>query len=139
MQLVHTARNLFKVPPHPLCPPVLRIVADSLFSLVAADLLQLPACEGYIGCLVVVDHHSKWLVAVPIRNKRAALVASLFEERVLAALPRKPERILTDNGSEFNSGEFKHVLQRYDIHHIFCTPYHPQSNGAVERSNQTVI
>ena len=106
----------FKVPFHPLGPPVLCVVADSPFSLVAVDLLQLPACEGYIGCFVMVDHHSKWLVAVPIRNKRAALVTSHFEERVLAVLPCKPESILTDNGSEFISGEFKHVLQKYDIH-----------------------
>ena len=67
------------------------------------------------------------------------MVASLFEQRVLATLPRKPERILTDNGAEFVSWEFEQVLQKYAIHHIFCTPYHPQSNGAVERSNQTVI
>ena len=121
-------------------PPVLKIQAHYPFDLICADLLQLPKTTGgYIGCLMVVDHFSKWLVAVPIRNKRADTIASVFEHAVLPSLPAKPHRILTDNGSEFSAASFNEILQKYDIKHIYSTPFHPASNGAVERINRTVV
>lgn len=88
-------------------PPILKIQSEHPFQLVAADLLQLPrSAEGCVGCLVIVVHYSKWLVVVPIRNKRADTISSLFKHRVLPCLPGKPENILTDNGVEFTSQLF---------------------------------
>ena len=130
----------YKTPAALAKPPILKIHSEYPFHIIAADLLQLPkTSDGFVGCLVVVDHFSKWLVALPIRNKRAETISSLMEHRVLPCLPGKPGQILTDNGVEFTSQLFNAVLMKYDIHHMHTTPYHPQSNGAVERTNRTVI
>ena len=120
-------------------PPMLKIQARGPFSLIAADLMVLPKTpRGYIGLLVVVDHYTKWLSIVPIKNKQANTVASAFEHHILPKLPVKPSNILTDNGVEFSSEIFNRVLDNYDIKHIYSTPYKPSSNGAVERINRTV-
>ena len=44
---------------------------------------------------------------------------------------------MSDNATAFTSSEFSDFLKRNDIRHILTPPYHPASNGSVERSVQT--
>ena len=50
----------------------------------------------------------------------------------------KLESLQTDNGSEFINEELKMYLSKNRIHHIRGSPYHLQSQGAVEAFNRTV-
>ena len=121
-------------------PPVLKISTQHPFQLMAADLLQLPLTQGgYCAVLAVVDHCSKWLSVMPLRNKRASTVAAAFEHHILPRLLAVPRKLLTDNGAEFSSQVFDEVLNKYGIEHIHSTPYKPSSNGAIERLNRTLI
>ena len=43
----------------------------------------------------------------------------------------------SDNGPQFCLEEFQSFCQMNGIHHILVTPYHPSSNGLVERAVQT--
>ena len=95
--------------------------------------------QGHVGVLVVVDHFSKWLSVIPIRDKRGETIKRAVEERILPSLPYKPIRVLTDNGPEFRSRVLEEILEKYKIEHVLTTPYKPASNGAVERVNRTVI
>ena len=56
--------------------------------------------------------------------------------RATFANHRLPELLVTDNGFVFTSNEFKH-LQRDGIRHVTGAPYHPVTNGLVERAVQT--
>ncbi len=70
-----------------------------------------------------------------------------FLERVHEAAPRKPAKVLTDNGSQFTdrftskarvpSGKhhFDARSKALGIEHRLCPPRHPQTNGMVERFN----
>ena len=44
-----------------------------------------------------------------------------------------PEQIVTDRGPQFISTFFRELLRCVGVHHKLPTPYHPQSNGALER------
>ena len=121
-------------------PPTIKISTDFPFELVAMDLLQLPKTkQGNNYALVMVDHHTKWIAAVPIKNKQSFTITNTFQQLMLPYLPNIPERILTDNGREFVGPEFEEMLQLNNIKHILSTPYTPSSNGAVERINRTII
>ena len=120
-------------------PPMIKIETTEPFELMAADNVLFPRSpSGYIGCCVLVDHNSKWLTVVPIRNKCSSTMVKAFENVMLPSLLKLPRKLLTDNGSEFNSAEFKVLLDRYSITHVNSTPYKASSNGAVERVNRTV-
>ena len=85
---------------------------------------------------VVIDHHSRYLWAKATKTNTATdainTLVGIFGEVA------KPERILTDNGSNFTSNAFKRFLERNQITHSFTSTYHPQTNGCNEKANDAV-
>ena len=49
------------------------------------------------------------------------------------------ERLLTDNGNGYRSLEWKRRCAELDIRHTRTRPYHPATNGKVERFNRTLL
>ena len=47
-------------------------------------------------------------------------------------------RLLSDNGSGYVSRAFRDHLNLVGIHHIRAAPYHPQTNGKLERYHQSI-
>ncbi|KAM7281410.1 uncharacterized protein ISCGN_005791, partial [Ixodes scapularis] len=84
--------------------------------------------------LLVVDAHSKWLEVIQIASMSSAAVCQRL--RVLFATHGVPDTIVSDNGTAFVSQEFEEFLQRNQIRHVKVAPYHPSSNGQVERMLQ---
>jgi transposase InsO family protein len=47
-------------------------------------------------------------------------------------------RLLTDNGSCYISKEFKKFIEDKDLGHVQGAPYHPQTQGKIERYHRTM-
>ena len=94
------------------------------------------ANNGYKYIIVVIDWFSKFVVARPMKSKSAVQTAGTMYD-ILHSLPRLPNTVQTDNGSEFGK-EFTELLQSYGIVHIKSRPYSPTSQGLVERFNDTM-
>lgn len=63
--------QLYKVSAQHISPPVIKIQSRFPFDLVAMDIMQFPkSSKGYVAVLVVVDHFSKFLSAVALKDKR---------------------------------------------------------------------
>ncbi len=73
-------------------------------------------------------------------DERAATVTSLVECRLAfyAAHGIKPSRLLSDNAFVYRKNRSLHeLLTREEIRHKFIRPRRPQTNGKVERFQQT--
>ena len=120
--------------------PTRKIESRFPFELSAVDLLQFNRSKsGNVALVVFLDHFSKWLAAIPIRDKRSTTVARVLRENIFPFLPRIPSGLLTDNGPEFKGREFESCMSEFNINHLYISPYHAQGNGAVERINRTLI
>ena len=63
-----------------------------------------------------------------------ALKASGCDQATVVHRPR----LLSDNGSSYVAGDLANWLEDRDITHIRGAPYHPQTQGKIERWHQTL-
>jgi integrase-like protein len=107
---------------------------------VAADFIgPLPTTTQGSSCiLVVVDLLTRWAVTVALPDQKAETFLRAFVKEVVLKYG-VPRALLTDNGVCFRSYIAQDVYERLGIRKVYTSPYHPQTNGAVERFNGTVI
>lgn len=81
--------------------------------------------------LVIVDAFSKWPeIFIMGQTTTTATITKLEETFARFGFP---EILVSDNGSQFTSSNFKDFCTARGIQHLRSPPYHPQSNGQAER------
>ncbi|XP_073681655.1 uncharacterized protein [Garra rufa] len=124
-----------KPPPSPLIPlPII----DVPFERIGMDLVgPLPkSARGHEHILVVVDYATRYPEAVPLRKATAKNIAQeLFQ---LFSRVGIPSEILTDQGTPFMSRLMADLCRLLRVKQLRTTVYHPQTDGLVERFNQTL-
>ncbi|XP_026735084.1 uncharacterized protein K02A2.6-like [Trichoplusia ni] len=81
--------------------------------------------------LVIVDAYSKWVEAYDMgaNTSTSAVVSKLYEYMARFGLPHT---LVSDNGTQFTSKEFKQFCLSNGISHVTSPAYHPASNGQAE-------
>uniref|UniRef100_A0A2S2NY96 RNA-directed DNA polymerase n=1 Tax=Schizaphis graminum TaxID=13262 RepID=A0A2S2NY96_SCHGA len=94
--------------------------------------------QGNSFILTIQDDLTKFSLAIPLPNHTANTIAKAFVEHFLCHYGL-PDSILTDQGPDFMSKIFKECCRLLQIKKINTTAYHPQSNGALERSHRMLV
>ena len=92
--------------------------------------------NGYKYLFVGIDSFSKFAVVYPLKNKSAESIHDCFLKFIYTYGP--PFIIHTDNGKEFKNKLVEKLCEKFDIKFFHGRPRHPQSQGQVERLNQTI-
>jgi transposase InsO family protein len=92
--------------------------------------------DGRHSVYVCVDVFSRRMITSVSRTPRAEAVALLLKKALLAW--GVPERIKTDNGSDFVARSTKRLLAALKIETVACPPYSPEKKGVVERAIGTM-
>ena len=95
--------------------------------------------KGKGGCrfvLTAIDMASKWPEAIPLRSITARAVAQGMVE--VFSRTGIPLQLLTDQGSQFIGSLVSHLCRDLNIDKVKTTPYHPETNGVVERMHGTL-
>ncbi|CAG4970963.1 unnamed protein product [Colias eurytheme] len=93
--------------------------------------------EGFRYCLTIIDRYTKWPEAFPLKEITAETVAKVLYEGWICRFGC-PLRLTSDQGRQFESNLFRQLMLLMGIQKLRTTPYHPQSNGAVERWHRTL-
>ena len=99
---------------------------------------------GWFYLSTVLDDYSRYIVSWKLcTNMRAKDVTDTLDLALQASgcdqvhVVHKP-RLLSDNGSSYVSGDLAEWLQNKGMKHSRGTPYHPQTQGKIERWHQTL-
>ena len=90
--------------------------------------------DGYRYLLVCIDVFSKYAWVIPLKNKTGPSLVEAF--KVILSSGRKPEKIMTDQGTEFLNKHFRALMKEEDIE-LYNT-YNETKASIVERLIRTL-
>ena len=125
------------------CPrkiPMGHVEVGHRWDRVAMDLLDMSVttARGNRYVLVIVDCFTRWTEAFPLPDKTAQSVADAFFNNVVCRFGM-PIVIHSDQGREFENKILHELCLIGGSHKTRTSPYHPESDGMVERFNRTLL
>ncbi|GFY75036.1 pro-Pol polyprotein [Trichonephila inaurata madagascariensis] len=108
----HSALSSFTVPPERFQYVHIYIVGP------------LPTCQGLRYLLMMIEHFSGWIEALPMTHQSAETVTKGI---ILNWISRFgiPQRITSDQGRQFESQLFSSLSKYFDFQHSKTTTYPP--------------
>jgi transposase InsO family protein len=99
---------------------------------------------GYYYMVTVMDDYSRFILAWRLQVDMTSpslidVVQDAVDRTGMTDVQVEDRtRLLSDNGSGYISKAFQEYVKLVGIRHIFAAPYHPQTNGKLERYHQTL-
>ena len=99
---------------------------------------------GWYYLSTILDDYNRYIIAWKLcSTMRASDVTETIELALAAsgcdqAVVQHKPRLLSDNGSCYISGELAEWMQKQKMEHIRGAPFHPQTQGKIERWHQTM-
>jgi transposase InsO family protein len=99
---------------------------------------------GYYYLVTVMDDFSRFILAWKLQRDMTAdslldPVQAAIDATGMTDVPVEDRtKLLSDNGSGYVSRAFRDYLHLVGIRHIFAAPFHPQTNGKLERYHRTL-
>jgi len=111
----------------------------------ATDCAHLKVVDwGWYYLVTVMDDYSRFILAWELKSDMAAgsLIDVVQQAVDLTGMTDVPVEnrtvLLSDNGPGYLSRQFNDYLGLVRIRHIIASPYHPQTNGKIERYHRTI-
>ena len=92
--------------------------------------------RGNCNIIIATDYLTRFIFAKVAKKVTSSTVIKFIENLMLEH--GTPLTVQMDQGTIFTSSEFKQFLKNNKIRQQLSTPYHPQTQGQVERMNKTL-
>ena len=91
---------------------------DEIWSIDLIDMIdyKISNNKGFRYIFIVIDNFSKYLFAVPLKNKYSQTITNDFSN-ILTTSKRKPLKLESDRGTEFYNSIFQKFLKSKNIEH----------------------
>jgi len=93
------------------------------------------SANGFSYVLTAMDHFTRFVICLPLRNKQATTVAKALVEHVFLRFGMT--ELHSDGGGEFDNDILKEICYLLGVAKVKTTPYEPSSNP-VERFHRTM-
>jgi transposase InsO family protein len=103
---------------------------------------RLRGVKGWEFLHVAIDDRTRLAYAELLNDEKGVTCAG-FLQRAAAFFSRhgirRIERVMSDNGSGYISGDFREAIDALGARHLRTRPYTPRTNGKAERFIQTML
>jgi hypothetical protein len=96
-----------------------------------------PRSKGYNYIMTCVDAYTRYLIAIPLRDKTATSIADALVTHVFCRIGLC-RQLITDLGPEFQNEIFSHLCSLLHVRQLRTTSYRPNCNGKVERVHRSL-
>ena len=118
---------------------LVNITSTAPMEILCLDYLSLERSKGGIeNVLVLTDHFSRYVEAIPTRNQTAKTTARMLFDNFVVHYGF-PARIHSHQRQSFESNLIKELCKIAEIEKSHTTPYHPMGNGRCEKICQTLL
>ena len=99
---------------------------------------------GYYYLVTVMDDYSRFILAWELKRDMASVslidvVQKAVDVTGMTDVPVEDRStLLSDNGAGYLSRQFGEYLRLVGVRHIIASPYHPQTNGKIERYHRSI-
>ena len=110
---------------------------DEIWSIDLADFSDYKTSnnKGYRYIFIIIDNFSKYLWAIPLKNKYSQTITNEFSN-ILSTSKRKPLKLESDRGTEFYNSIFQNFLKSKNIRHY--SRYTDKGPSIAERVIRTI-
>lgn len=102
------------------------------------DFAHLKVGDTFFFLCSILDGCSRAILSWDIRPTMRESDAELVVQTAKEAYPHAKPRVISDCGSQFTGRDFHRYLSLIQASHVTTSPYHPQSNGKLERFHRTL-
>lgn len=102
------------------------------------DISYLTILGNTFFLISVLDGASRYIVHHEVRTHMSEYDVQVTIERAKEKFADARPRIISDNGGQFISKEFKKYIHHSDYTHVRTSVSYPQSNGKLERFHRTI-
>ncbi|MDF1754912.1 MAG: IS3 family transposase [Verrucomicrobiales bacterium] len=102
------------------------------------DFTYLRLGSQFYFLVMVLDGYSRAVLSWDINETMTERDAEITLQNARESFPNQRPRIISDNGAQFLAKDFKEFIKICEMTHVTTSPYYPQSNGKLERINQTI-
>ena len=88
--------------------------------------------------LSIIDGYSRYIINHDLRASMETYDVEIVLQEALEKYPEAKPRLISDNGSQFVSKEFKDFIEYNELSHVRTSVNYPESNGKKERFYQTL-
>lgn len=86
----------------------------------------------------VMDGYSRYIVHHELRVSMTEKDVEIVVQRALEKYPDKKPKLISDNGSQYISNDFREYLKEVGLRHVKTSRSYPQSNGKIERYHKSM-
>ncbi len=102
------------------------------------DIAYINVCGTFYYLCSILDGFSRYIVHWDIRKSMTEADVEIILQCARERFPDAKPRIISDNGPQFISKDFKEFIRISGMTHVRTSPYYPQSNGKLERYHKTI-
>jgi transposase InsO family protein len=102
------------------------------------DIAYLNVCGTFYYLCTIIDGYSRYIVHWEIRESMKEADVEIILQRAKEKYSQVTPRVISDNGPQFISKDFKEFIRISGMTHVRTAPYYPQSNGKIERYHRTI-